>query len=442
MIAGLDLSKYCRDISLKVGNGNVVTGSIRPAGQRDVTVTIIGLDFNTPDGLVIDYLGKFGSVIPNSVVYSKFDSGPFHGKFNGERKFRVDFSKSNRRQMGTYHLIDGNKVRVLYRGNSKTCARCHKQARDCPGEGLAKNCSSAGGQHIPLSQHMRALWEELGFTPAHFELDEDEVPDDDTHQAELDQVLNLSPQNPPSKVQVQPSERDISKFDGISIKNIPKAIEDKDIYEFLVHLGLPSDIDIQNFRINRGNKSTWVMVDGIDTSVVQTLYSSIHYHQSNQKFFEVPLYCKQLRNSSPLKPSQVAIPSEVSQSSSTPVNTEPRPLIPGLPEAERIKALTRKIKPKSVANETLTRDFFIKPKVACAKSTIDEQLSQYEFSDYELEGSEENEHFEDSKEVLSESESESNEESSIFPATAKRQLESPENKVEHKKKKKNQGKKK
>ena len=94
-----------------------ITGMIRPAGRRDVTVTIVGLDFNTPDGLVIDYLNLFGSVISPTAVYSKFDSGPFKGKFNGDRKFQVDFSKSTRRQMGTYHLIDGNNVRIMYRGN-------------------------------------------------------------------------------------------------------------------------------------------------------------------------------------------------------------------------------------------------------------------------------------------------------------------------------------
>ena len=45
---------------------------IRPAGRNDVTVTAVGLDFNTPDAIVRDYLNKFGSVIGDTTVYSKF----------------------------------------------------------------------------------------------------------------------------------------------------------------------------------------------------------------------------------------------------------------------------------------------------------------------------------------------------------------------------------
>ena len=214
---------------------------------------------------------------------------------------------------------------------------------------------------------MRLLWESIGFTPTNFELDEEETPDDEAHQAELDQVLNSVPQNQSSSVIVQPNERDIAKFDGISIKNIPKSVEDKDILDFLVHLGLPDNIDMQNFRINRGKKSTWIVVDRIDTSVVQSLYSSIHYHESNQKYFEAPLYCKQLRNSSPLKTIQESVSASPTLSSSTPAINDPRPLIPGLPEAERIKALNNKkvntqVKCKSPSVKTLTKGFFIKSK--------------------------------------------------------------------------------
>ena len=60
-----------KDVSFRVGNG-VVTGMIRPAGRNDVTVTAVGLDFNTPDAIVRDYLNKFGSVIGDTTVYSKF----------------------------------------------------------------------------------------------------------------------------------------------------------------------------------------------------------------------------------------------------------------------------------------------------------------------------------------------------------------------------------
>ena len=87
---------------------------IRPAGKKDVTVSIVGIGFNTPDSFVMDYLSKFDVIVNNMVIYSKFESGPFRGKYNGERKYQVDFTKTNH-QIGTYHLIDGCKIRVYYR---------------------------------------------------------------------------------------------------------------------------------------------------------------------------------------------------------------------------------------------------------------------------------------------------------------------------------------
>ena len=155
MAPGVSLDKFCKDVNIKVTPG-IMTGMIRPAGKKDVTVTIDGLDFNTPDSFVIDYMNKFGVVLSNAVVYTKCDTGPFKGKFSGERKFQVDFSKSTR-QMGTFHIIDGSKVRIFYRGNKKTCGRCHRVASLCPGEAISRNCAAGGGPMVFLSDHMKEL---------------------------------------------------------------------------------------------------------------------------------------------------------------------------------------------------------------------------------------------------------------------------------------------
>ena len=87
MNPGIDLEKFCKDINIKI-NSDVMTGQIRPAGRKAVRVTISGLDFNTPDSFVIDYLNKFGTVVNKSVVYGKYeDQGPLKGKYNGDRKY-------------------------------------------------------------------------------------------------------------------------------------------------------------------------------------------------------------------------------------------------------------------------------------------------------------------------------------------------------------------
>jgi hypothetical protein len=52
-----------------------MTGIIRPSGKKDVTVSIVGLDFNTPDTFVFEYLNKFGVVVNQSVIYSRGREG-------------------------------------------------------------------------------------------------------------------------------------------------------------------------------------------------------------------------------------------------------------------------------------------------------------------------------------------------------------------------------
>ena len=137
---------------------------------RDITLTVTGLDFNTPDSLLFEYFQKFGAtIVSNNVVYSKYIDGPFKGKFNGERKYLLNFTNSSR-HMGTFHYLDGSKVRIFYRGNTKTCGRCHRSSYSCPGKGIAKDCQNAGGPKVYLNDHMQRLWSEIGFNPSNLDL--------------------------------------------------------------------------------------------------------------------------------------------------------------------------------------------------------------------------------------------------------------------------------
>ena len=84
-------------------------------------VTVTGLGFNTPDSLVQEYIVKFGGkLVTMDVIYEKYCAGPFQGKLNGGRKNNVVFTESEVK-MGTFHILDGRKLKVFYRGNSRTC---------------------------------------------------------------------------------------------------------------------------------------------------------------------------------------------------------------------------------------------------------------------------------------------------------------------------------
>ena len=120
-----------------------VEGFFRPSGKRDVTVKVSGLEFNTPDLFVIEYLCKFGKVVKDSVIYDKYREGPFAGNYNGDRKFSVHFTQ-NGTNMGTFHIIDGVRVKIFYNGNKKTCAQCHQTADVCKGVTVASECETLG----------------------------------------------------------------------------------------------------------------------------------------------------------------------------------------------------------------------------------------------------------------------------------------------------------
>ena len=107
--------KFCKEDKIRVQPG-VTTSLSKPAGRNDVTVTAVGLNFNTPDTFVQEYIKKFGRIISDSVIYGKYTEGPFKNKYNGERKYQVEFSE-DKIPIRTYHIIDGERVKVFYRGN-------------------------------------------------------------------------------------------------------------------------------------------------------------------------------------------------------------------------------------------------------------------------------------------------------------------------------------
>ena len=62
------------------------------------------------------------------------------------------------KNIGSAHIIDGEKISIRYPGQTKTCNKCHQQSSICPGKGLAKECSA---EKILLSQHMVSYWKHI-----------------------------------------------------------------------------------------------------------------------------------------------------------------------------------------------------------------------------------------------------------------------------------------
>ena len=240
----VNLDRFCKDEVFRVSDG-VRTGYIRPMDRKEVIVTVKGINFNTPDSLVIDYINKHGRVISGSVVYDTTKEGPFKGLKNGDRKYQVDFSEG--RNLGNFHIIDGARVTVFYPGQKKTCGRCYQTGGKCPGNGIAKICAEKNGTKVRLQDHMLEHWREIKFEPSNFRLEPLESAVND-HDVPVKESGKFSPASKKTELSVEEKKR----FTGVIVKNIPEAVPDTLILKLLAGEDLDEDnvIDIKTNRIN------------------------------------------------------------------------------------------------------------------------------------------------------------------------------------------------
>ena len=184
-----------------------------------------------------------------------------------------------------------------------SCGRCHQLAEDCPGDAIAKNCALGGGPRVPLSEHMKVLWREIGFTPISFELEFSDKAEDENVQSVKDAAIIRETQFPALIKRPEHSKRDIEEVAGIGVKNFPKSLEEDQILEFLQSKGLPVEHNKEKVTLNKGSKAISVILDGLSSSKTMTMFKEIHFHETKQKYFEVPLYCEVQRNLTPEKKS-------------------------------------------------------------------------------------------------------------------------------------------
>ena len=217
---------------------------------------------------------------------------------------------------------------------------------------MAKDCEAAGGERIFLTDHMKSLWDKIGFKPSSFSL---EVNDDENVDSLLqDAPIMDSGSFPSNFTREEPSERDLQLSDGITIKNIPKAVEDKELYDLLFEIGVPDDHSMELIHVNKGGKKTFVVIDALSPAIVKHIFKKLHYPVSQNKFFGVSIYCNPLRNTTPVKKQAEA---EIGQTENkTKVVTESPSgslkNIPGLSKSAQKKAL-KKAKQKEQAQESL-----------------------------------------------------------------------------------------
>ena len=155
---------------MQVSQSGIRMVNVKPAGKREVVVTLRGLHPNTKDQGVIDYLAKFGKIVTSKVIHCTYSEGPLQGLKNGDRSYKVELSPNT--NIGTYHVLFGNKVTLKYSGQKQTCARCFESATDCIGGGMAKKCEASGGTKADFVDHILQMWQKIGYTPGDIEAEQ------------------------------------------------------------------------------------------------------------------------------------------------------------------------------------------------------------------------------------------------------------------------------
>lgn len=324
----VNLEKFCRNENIQI-SATLRVSNIRPANRREVVVTVVGLDWCTPDTLVHEYLSKFGTKIKDDVIYCKYDNGPLRGGLNGERQYIYDFSDSPRKP-GTFHILDSARVKIFFKGNTSTCARCHKTRSSCPGGGYANVCEENEGIRISLANHMTKLWNEIGFTPSDFTLpEEDEELQEDLHedpnQIHGDKPI-VSKKPPPKKAVI--SEEIAAKHNGLQINNLPADLNDEEVKIFLQEK-VSGSLSDEDYKKKTGTNITIYIEKGLTQKDVEEATKLLDRHSNGEKKIKVQgrdarfLYCKPIRELTPEKPE-------------TPVSAD-KPTFPSTDLRERLK---------------------------------------------------------------------------------------------------------
>ena len=254
----IELSRFCRYEVFQVTPTGVRVVLVRAAGKKEVIVTAKGLHPNTREEVVLDYLGRFGKIVSQKVVYGMHLEGPLAGFRNGDRSYKMEVKPGN--NLGSYHVIDGKKVTLRYPGQYQTCARCHKTAQHCKGRGMAKRCEAEGGVKVEFTDYILELWKQIQYTPG--SLDLSEVENESSH--DIIRGETFTPAKPVSDV--------VNKFTGVSIKQFPKDCDNGEIMEFLIKSGLPENKK-DNVTIN---KNGTVLITDIGNIHCIALINAIH----------------------------------------------------------------------------------------------------------------------------------------------------------------------
>ena len=265
----IEIERFCRYDVVEVTRSGTIAVIVKPAVKKEVVVTLRGLHPNTKYATVLEYLGKFGEVTTNKVVYGVYSDGPLKGFKNGVRSYQMVIKAGT--NLGSYHFIDNQKVSLRYPGQQQTCDRCYQSARQCRGRGVARKCEEAGGTRVEFTEYILDLWNAIGYSLDASKHGNNNSPDIIEQQA----GGVFTPKKGP--------EVETVSFTGVSVKQFPRSTDQGMIVEFLINSGLPESKKESITFTNNGG----VMIKDLESSECQALIEVIH----GKKHFGQKMFC-------------------------------------------------------------------------------------------------------------------------------------------------------
>ena len=162
------VENFCRYDVFELTATGIRSIMVKPAGKKGVVVTVKGIHPNTRDSMVLDYLSKFAKIVSTKAVHGIFSSGPLKGMRNGDRSYKAEIKPGE--NMGSNHVIEGQKVALRHPGQQQTFGRCHQTSQKCVGKGIAKKSQAKGGERVEFTDYILGLWKDIGYSPQNVDL--------------------------------------------------------------------------------------------------------------------------------------------------------------------------------------------------------------------------------------------------------------------------------
>ena len=369
----------------------------KPHHKKEVLITISWLDLETPNDFLCHILSFFGK-IKSGIQYSKFKEEPGESReakllnniLSGERKVWMDVEKD----IPSYGVINGRRVKIYYNGQKRTCARCCKSRDHCPGESNAKICEENGGEKVKTEKMWKETLEAINYTP--WMVEEAEIVEVDTNEEA-----------------VENEEIDASKFDGITLDNLKENSSDLEIMELLEKVC--TNEELKDIKIHPTGSTKSKLLTFSDIKPIPAIWKKI-----DQKIFDgrmihsrphVPLTPPKTANKDQNPGPNPEVSVTPNKQQTPPAKSTPK--IPGLPEQETSKVAKKvrnkkkkqekvnqpKAKPNEKKDDKKTNDMVKEDFMYGSDDSVIEkpiEVKDYAFSEYETDS--EPDVFEDSKE--------------------------------------------